>query len=487
VKGFIGLDLGSTAVKGVLISDDGNVLASAGERVRFKDSDNPAVKEIDPVIYYNQIYSVIKELSQSDITIAAISWVAASGNLIILNDSFEPVTPIYSWMDTTADDGSVSAADTGFTAEDIYRTVGWPFTCQFPLGRLFWIKHNRKELLEEHNYIAMSNDYLGYLLSGCWAVDNSTGTTFCLYDQEKMEKNLSFLSALGLSERQISPILPSGSVLGPVLSQAAKSSALSESLALSESTAVVLGSFDHPGAARALGLHSPKQLMLSCGTSWVGCTILKSREEGLERGMLIDPYETQNGGSWFGMFSLPGAGSYFDSWFTAFMKCIAAGDEVQLDADTNAYALFDNLAMECDPHDTLPVIDPISSKCTAELLESLVSSWDIRAVARSILEGIVFHFRHLMEQKELGIDKYDEILLVGGPTDSPIWSQIIADLFQKQVVIQFGKSAGAVGAAKLAAWGVGFELKPISDIKRIMPVTADAEVLKARYDKFVRE
>ena len=470
MKGYIGLDLGSTAIKAVLISEAGEVLDTAGERIVFKDSEAAAIREIDPEKYFHRIFSLLKHMSRQVEEVRAVSWVAASGNLLFINKTGTPVTPIISWLDTTPVSSGLTAEDAGLTDKEIYTTVGWPFSLQFPLGRLFWLNRQRPELFSSGNLVCMNNDYLGRLLTGKWAVDNSTATTFYMYDQQKMQKHLPFIEAAGLDPEQVPEVYPVGHKLGSVTKRAA------EETGLSTSTEIILGSFDHPGAARALQLSTASQLMFSCGTSWVGCVLLPDRKTGLQKRMLIDPYESNDGGEWFGMFSLTSIGQFFDTWVIDFMKFTGF-------TEGDPFKQFDALAMECGCgiEDQVPIINPLTNPSTPALFETLCAAWEISAVARGVLEGVVFRMKKLVIEKGIDIGTLAEILLVGGPTESSVWPQIIADIFQKKVVIRFGKTAGAVGAAVIAAGGAGYDLHPYCKAVVIKPNLQKAADLEARY------
>ena len=94
VKGFIGLDLGSTATKAVLVSESGEILDLEGERNVFKQSDQTNICEFEIDDYYNRIFKLIRRMSSQVDEVQAVSWNSASGNLIFLDPSGIPITPI---------------------------------------------------------------------------------------------------------------------------------------------------------------------------------------------------------------------------------------------------------------------------------------------------------------------------------------------------------------------------------------------------------
>lgn len=455
MKGFIGLDLGSTAVKGVAVTTSGNITAQVSHRIIFNTHESVHVKEIDPDYFITTVMNLITELSAYLDEVIAVSWVTASGNILFLDQHNTPLTPIMSWLDRQPVEAGFNIHDIPFDPDEVYKTVGWPFSVQFPLGRLLWLKNIKPSFLDQCSRICMHNEYLGFMLTGRFAVDRSTATTGFLANQKSMRYHAPFLKALGLDASQLSEIVPTATVLGTVSDR---------TLVQTETCKAVLGSFDHPGAARALGIHRNDQLMLSCGTSWVGFTVLENRSEGLKNHMLIDPYEIDTGGSWAGMFSLTGAGQCLDSWLAVFFRLYGTSEVI----DSNAFARFDAMAADSYTKSAhTPIIDMFHEDPEVTLL-SLSSDYSKEAVALALLENIVFAFKHRMEEVHISLEDISEVYLVGGPSNSRIWTQIIADVLQCSISVSFGMIAGAVGAASMAAHAVNEDLTLVDPYKRIV-------------------
>ena len=472
MKYVIGLDLGSTAVKGVAITEAGEIMSVERETIEFGQGTRQSVYELPVDDYVQLLCSLLGKLIAKRHALASIAWVTAGGNLILLDKQGRALAPMMSWLDKRPLDGSIDQELAAIPASEVYRTVGWPLAPQFPLGRLLWIRKNHPELLHKARRVCMNNDYLGHYLTGIWALDDSTATTFYLYDQVKKTVSREQLALAGLHSEQISPLLPSGARLGPLTPEVCRR----YSLDCGAAPEVVLGSFDHPGAARATGLRKLSQLMFSCGTSWVGCMVLPDRETGLERQLLLDPFTSSSGGSWFGMFSEAGLGRHFDSWVSEFLARFRPGSSLDL-------RLFDQLASRADGSG-VPIVDPVQQPLDDALYAQLDGMYSSEAIARAVLEGVVFRFKLLMQTKGLSIDNVDEIFLVGGPTESSLWPQIIADCFERPVLIRFGQTAGAVGAALMAAGGIGMRLELQERTKTVTPDPARFDELRDRFAGF---
>ena len=300
MKYLIGLDIGTSSVKGVLMTTDGKVTAKAHESFDYISYDDGGL-EVEADSFLNSCLKAIKTLSDSakDGEICAICASSASGNLVVLDKDLKPSTNIINWQDTRVTDEAREVLG-DLNDDAVYKKIGWPFDyTSFPLAQLCYIKKHNPELLENAGMVAMSTEYLYYVLTGKWGISLSAGTPFYLIDQTKGKYIPEFLDRLGINESILPPIKKYGEILGYVTEE------ISNEIGTPSGVPVVLGSFDHPSAARGVGVLDEGQLLLSCGTSWVGFFPVKSREKIENAKTLIDPFLSENGGCWATMTSLP--------------------------------------------------------------------------------------------------------------------------------------------------------------------------------------
>jgi len=104
---------------------------------------------------------------------------------------------------------------------------------------------------------------------------------------------------LNIPENKLSKLVPSATYAGSLIKQALINTGLSAS------TQIISGSFDHSSAARALDVVKPGQLMLSCGTSWVGFFPENNHQKIIDLELLCDPFMASSGGAWGAIFSVP--------------------------------------------------------------------------------------------------------------------------------------------------------------------------------------
>ena len=210
MKYLIGLDIGTSSIKGVLATTEGEIVKTARGGFTYSTPADNAV-EIEAADFASVCLGTIKELADAaDGEICGVCTASASGNLLVLDGNNKPATPIFNWQDkrtTTEATDVLGEVD----LDAFYRRNGWPFLPHsFPLSLLCYLKVHQPEVLENCGKVCMSTEYLYYLLTGKWGISNSVGTTFYLIDQQSGKYVTEYLDILGISEDKVPPVMPAG-------------------------------------------------------------------------------------------------------------------------------------------------------------------------------------------------------------------------------------------------------------------------------------
>jgi xylulokinase len=424
---LIGLDIGTSAIKGVLVDRGGIVLAETEKNITFIHS-QPDLCEISPVQHYQDVCGVIRKLSAAaPFPVTALAMAAASGNTLLADSSGQPLTNIISWLDRREKQAKTATLKQ-FSSEDVRQITGWPCVDIFPLAHLAWLRENRQELYESAGHYCMNTDWLLFRLTGKWVMDYSTATTFHLQDQCRQCWHQPFLGMLDIPAGKLSHLTDSGKPAGSLTLQAARDTGLAVN------TPVITGCFDHPAAARSAGVLEPGQLLLSCGTSWVGFFPELERQKIIDLELLCDPFLSNRGGPWGAIFSIPYIGRTIDAYIDNY---IAPGE-------TDKYRIFNELAM---------VAKPGADGLKIDLREP--PRWieaERRDISRAVMEGAAELLNaKLNHLKEHGIN-FKKAVMTGGPSHSPVWPQIVAATTALEIVTG-SRHAGAKGAALLSGIG----------------------------------
>ena len=293
---LVGIDVGTSAVKAVLMSYSGEIKNVKTKKSTYYFENN--MKLMDAEIFCENCFDAIKELVselKEDENIAALCVSGAGGNLMLVKDG-KSCSPFYGWQTKFPIDETEKILSS-LTKDDVYKTVGWPKLQSFPLSGLAYLKQTNPSLIDSMDTACMHIEYFNYKLTGSWGITRSMGTTFFLIDQEKGQYCEEYLKLLGIGEDKLMPIVDNCTVIGKINSYACKKTGLKEG------TAVIAGTFDHPAAARGAGVIKENEVLVSCGTSWVVFVPYEKRELPQKKGMLTDPFMSPNG-NWCGMKSL---------------------------------------------------------------------------------------------------------------------------------------------------------------------------------------
>jgi sugar (pentulose or hexulose) kinase len=274
----------------------------------------------------------------------------------------------------------------------------------------------------------MNSDWILFRLTGQWLMDYSTATTSILQEQKTYTYYKRFLDLLNIPESKLSCLVLSAYCAGNLTKQALADTGLSKS------TKVITGSFDHPSAARALGVVKPGQLMLSCGTSWAGFFPEQDRQKIVDLDLLCDPFMAPEGGAWGAIFAVPYIGRTID-WYIE--NIIAPGVE-------NKYEIFNELAAKADSGADGLKID---LRKAPEYLNASREN-----ISRAMMEGAAELFNEKLKELALSGIKFNKAVMVGGPSKSPVWPQIVEETTGINLTVG-SQHAGAKGAAIMAGTG----------------------------------
>jgi xylulokinase len=457
-KLYIGVDMGTSNVKGVLVDENLSIKASIEKKVVYLEP-KEGFKEIDPDFLFRLICDILNELAKcadNAENIQAVCFSGATGNTMLLDKANKPLTNIISWLDERE-------IKVDFTREEVYPITGWPVTNCFPLAHISWWKKNSPEIFKKAKRIVMNNDYIISRLTGKFVLDYSTASTFILFNQVKKCWHKPFLDKLDIKKEQLSSLVPSGAVIGNItdykhnginnrnikLENYAQNAQkdipnknalvhIVSKTGLSSKTAIIAGAFDHPSAALACNITSPGDLLLSCGTSWVGFYPVMDRNKIIDNQMLVDPFMSPNG-PWGGIFSLPKSGSIIDEWLEALFG-------------KKDYKAF-NLLAEKSPDNANGLSIDLFKHSSSDNIKQIIQTKRIEDICRALMESTAKMMHNKIETfAENGI-KANNITMVGGPTKSKIWIKILCEIIGKTITIhKSGQYAGALGAAKYARY-----------------------------------
>jgi len=432
---LIGLDIGTSSVKGVLVAADGSRQYTGRSGFVYTCGDDGSV-EISAQRYLDACFDLFHKLMEQlpqGAELVGLSAASASGNLLLLDENGLPAGPIFNWQDKRVQD-EVDRVLGSLDTESYYRSTGWGFDGKtMPLAMLCWYRCHYPAVLDSCSKVCMSTEYLYYCLTGQWGIGTSAGTPFYLIDQCTGKYRMDILEKLGIPEEKLPPVKKTGTVLGTVTEEGAARSGLPVG------TPIILGTFDHPSAARGVGVREEGQLLLSCGTSWVGFYPIRDREKIADAHMLIDPFLSESGGTWGGMVSLASVSGQIEAYTRRYIA-----------DDDHIYDALTSLAAQSASGAGGLRINPLDEPDDTRILQ-----FPKHHIARAIMEGTVALLAQRVEQLAAQGITATEAVMVGGPSERPLWAKLIQEKTGLAVHVMHGAFAGAIGAAMLAGMAAG--------------------------------
>lgn len=450
----IGVDLGTSGTKTVLFDEIGNVIASHTVEYPLYQEKNGWAEQ-DPLDWYNATITTIKTvLDKSNIDSAEIKGIGLSGQmhgLVMLDKDFNVLRKSIIWCDQR----------TGKECEEITEIVGAekvieitanPVLTGFTASKIRWVMKNEPDVFEKCRYILLPKDYVRLMLTGELATEVSDASGMQLLDVPNRKWSKTMLDALNISEDMLGKVYESPEITGEITQKVA------DITGLKKGTIVVGGAGDNAAASVGTGVVEDGKAFTTIGTS--GVVYAHTSNVTIDPKGRVHTFCCAVPNCWHVMGVTQGAGlslKWFRDNFCTSEKETAKlmgvdeyylmdkeAEKIPVGADRLLYLPY--LMGERTPH-----LDPNARGMFFGLSAIHGKSHMLRAV----LEGVAYSLRDCVEVfKEMNINVNDMMACGGGGT-SPLWRQMLADLYACDVKTVASKEGPALGVGILALTGSG--------------------------------
>ncbi len=468
---YAGIDLGTSAVKTILMDKDGNILKSVSREYPLSFP-NSGWSEQEPGAWWTAVQESMVELSEglSD-TIGGIGVGGQMHGLVVLDENDEVIRPAILWNDgRTGEETDYLNAEIG--KDKLSQWTGNIAFAGFTAPKLLWMKKNEPEKFARIAKILLPKDYIVYMLTGVHSTDMSDASGFLLLDVKNRCYSKDMLDICGITEAQMPKLFESYDVVGCVKDE------LCTALKLESSVKVVAGAGDNAAAAVGTGTVGDGFCNISLGTS--GTVFITSDKFAVDEYNALHAFAHADG-TYHLMGCMLSAASC-NKWWAE--DILGTKDFASLQANLTDDKLGNNdvyylpyLMGERSPHN-----DPDARACFIGM--RMDSSRD--DMTQAILEGVAFALRDSLEvAKALGV-KISSSKLCGGGAKSPLWRKIIANVMNIDIEIIAAEEGPGLGGAMLAAVGCGeFDsVKAAADhIVKVVEVIKPDAAIAAKYEK----
>ncbi|HJC92341.1 MAG TPA: xylulokinase [Candidatus Mediterraneibacter excrementigallinarum] len=472
---FIGVDLGTSAVKLLLMDENGKI-----EKIVSKEYPlyfpHPGWSEQKPEDWFAQSMAGIKELvSECDRTqVKGISFGGQMHGLVALDENDDVIRPAILWND----------GRTGKQTDYLNNVIGKEklskYTANiafagFTAPKILWMKENEPENFARICKIMLPKDYLAYKLSGTFCTEYSDASGMLLLDVEHKCWSKEMLEICGITEEQLPKLYESWEPVGCLKQE------IAEELDLPRDVRVIAGAGDNAAAAVGTATVGDGGCNISLGTS--GTLFISSRTFGVDENNALHSFAHADG-NYHLMGCMLSAASCNKWWMDEILKTTEYQEEqagiTKLGENTVFYLPY--LMGERSPHN-----DPEAR--AAFIGMSMDTTRE--EMTQAVLEGVAFGLRDSLEvARSIGVDP-KRTKICGGGAKSPLWRKIIANVMNMKVDIIESEEGPGYGAAILAAVGCGVYPSVEEAAKKLVKVVAteepDAELVakyEERYRKF---
>ena len=434
----LGIDFGTTAVKAMVVDEQGREVALGSSPTRLITGANGLVEQDPEEMWQGGCLAVRDALSgviAAD-RITSLSLSSQGGTLIITDEQGHPLANAFSWMDTRPNIDPDALGD-DLDADFFRAKTGWELASCLPLAQLIRIRRHRPELLEKGEEIHFVDSWCIRRMTGRPLCNPSDAAITMLYDVGEDRWDERLMELAGVERSMLPPVEPSGTVAGELAETAA------DELGLDPGLTVVSGAHDQYCAAHGAGCREAGDTIISCGTAWVLLAMTDGRR--FESAGRLASARAITPGLWGLLGSCPTAGASVD-WFRG---TLSESDEALPFED------FQTAATGVTPSEDNPVFLPPGGRNDDGRLVGLSLHHGRGELARAAMEGAAMSARVLLDEMK-GAGASPRILgAVGGATRSAPWMQIIADVTNLKVEVAGVQEAASYGAALVAGTSTG--------------------------------
>lgn len=449
----IGVDIGTTSTKAVAFTPEGRVVAHhAVDYPLLRPT--PAAAEQDP----EQIFAAVQETIRVAVAgcqaereeIACVSFSAAMHSVIAIDGEGRPLTRSITWADNRA----AAQAERILREEDghgIYLRTGTPVHPMSPLAKLAWLHAEEPDLCAKAARFVGIKEYIFFRLFGQWVVDHSIASATGLFNLAKLDWDDGALAVAGVRREQLSSLVPTTHHVQGLAPEMARQ------LGLPADTPFVVGAND--GVLSNLGVNAihPGEVAVTIGTSGAMRAVVDrplTDPEGRTFCYALTEHHWVVGGP-------VNNGGIIFRWVRD--EFASAESETAKRLGIDPYEVLTRIAERVSPGAEGLLFHPYLAGERAPLWNAnlrgsffgLGMHHRKEHMIRAALEGVIFNLHSILPAVEALVGTSRSIKATGGFARSGLWRQMMADVFDRDVVVPESFESSCLGAAVLGLYALG--------------------------------
>jgi len=445
---LLGVDIGTGSTKAVAVNFNGEAFDVAQHYYPVKNP-QPGYSEQDPALildaFINCITDIVKKTGAAP---HVISLSSAMHSVIPVDDNGKALADMITWADSRSEDIAQKLRDSDL-GPGIYQTSGTPIHAMTPLCKLIWLRENQNQLFNAAFKFIGIKEYIWYHLFGVFEVDYAIASAMGLFDIINLKWNTQACDLAGITAEKLShPV-------NTTYKRTVLKSPITEKIGLNPETIFVIGASD--GCCANLGsfVNTPDVASLTIGTS--GAVRITSPQPVYDFGAMIFNY-LLNQNTFVCGGAINNGGIVLNWLIKNFLDKKQAGpanyDEVFAKINTVPAGSEGLIFLPYLFGERAPLWDTKSCGAFFNIKQQHTQAHFLRAG----LEGICFALNDVLQTLEKSSAPISQLNISGGFITSPVWTQILADITGKKLVIVQQEDASAIGAVFLAMDALGLPI-----------------------------
>jgi xylulokinase len=474
---FLGIDVGTSEVKALLLDSQHKVVAVCGSHL-VVTRPQPGHSEQDPAVWWDATQTALGQLKSKHASeYAAVKAIGLSGQMhgaVLLDKKNEILRPAILWNDTRSAKECEEMMAELPTLPQIAGSLAMP---GFTAPKLRWLAKHEPAVFSKIATVLLPKDYIRFMLTGEHVTDMSDASGSMWLDVEKRDWSQELLQLTGLTKAQMPRLVEGSSASGNLTAETAAT------LGLQAGIVVAGGAGDNAASAVGMGAVNAGEGFLSLGTSGVLFVVTPKYQPNAASATHAFCHGVPD--RWHQMSVMLSAASCLQ-WVT---KLLGASSEAVLEGQASGL----NAAQRANAPLFLPYLSgertPHNDAVTRGSFHELSHDTDAAALAYSVIEGVSFGLADGMRALQAAGCDVKQLSLVGGGARSALWAQQLATLLDINIVThQESAAGGALGAARLAWLATGASMAEVCKApaisKTYQPDTKEKHILAPRYARF---
>lgn len=434
MKNILAFDVGTTAMKCILFNESFKEISSVSMEYAIETSSD-GIAELDAEKYYESFCECVNKMKHYSID--AICFTTQGETFIPIDTDGKAISKAIVWLDTRAEEEALFIRE-NLSIEKIYSVTGLcDIDGALPLAKILWLRKNKPDIYEKTDKFLLLEDYLIFRLTGKKVSEKSLQSSTGWYDIANEKFFDEALALCGIDRNKLPEILSCGSIVGKV----------SENLVLSPDTIVVTGAMDQISSAIGAGNICEGIVTETTGTALVVGATVEKPEFDLNTPVTVYKHYDEK----FIYMPYSATAGIVLKWFrdTVMPQVIRDAEK----KGVSSYKLIDEIAEKSPAGSNGVIMNPDFTNGGGFYNLTLATTQS--DLARSVLEGVSYMLRDLLEPIEKCGTAVDKILSLGGGSYSRLWGEIKASVCGKEIeCVKYGETT-ALGAAILAAVAIG--------------------------------